>query len=357
MFTLCTIMIANWLIKSFRTTYNHNAGYNIGSYMFMQSRDYAARKGTREKKRLKLKKKKVKTVVEQVGYIPHKKEKEIKAEVCPLNTIDESWKWKAIDNVYIIKYHPQPVYSLKEAIENHRETHHPTMLNKPNAIVNAFIELNMRREKKNKYVDRFTKVVDTPHIFTCAENSRTVLAFSKNLQEQENAKNAGADYIGGVELIRKIQNGSFNFKEYDYVVAHADILSDLLLIRGLLKKKFPNIKLGTLGNNINQLVKKFKNGILYTAQPHKTFKEYGEISTTFGLLDMDIKKLEENFSSLINDVESMRPTRDGLFIERVQIKSELSKESFKINYQEYLKTSNNEEIRKEEEQTAIIATH
>ena len=44
--------------------------------MFMQSRDYAARKGTREKKRLKLKKKKVKTVVEQVGYIPHKKEKE-----------------------------------------------------------------------------------------------------------------------------------------------------------------------------------------------------------------------------------------------------------------------------------------
>ena len=31
---------------------------------------------------------------------------------------------------------------------------------------------------------------------------------------------------------------------------------------------------------------------------------------------MDIKKLEENFSSLINDVESMRPTRDGLFIER-----------------------------------------
>ena len=44
--------------------------------MFMQSRDYAARKGTREKRRLKLKKKKVKTVVEQVGYVPYKKKKE-----------------------------------------------------------------------------------------------------------------------------------------------------------------------------------------------------------------------------------------------------------------------------------------
>lgn len=40
--------------------------------MFMQSRDYAARKGTRERRRLKLRKKKVKAVVEQVGFIPHK---------------------------------------------------------------------------------------------------------------------------------------------------------------------------------------------------------------------------------------------------------------------------------------------
>ena len=37
---------------------------------------------------------------------------------------------------------------------------------------------------------------------------------------------------------------------------------------------------------MNQLVKKFKNGILYTAQPHKTFKEYGEINTTFGLVNL-----------------------------------------------------------------------
>ena len=141
--------------------------------------------------------------------------------------------------MYRVKQHQQPVYSLKEAIENHRETHHPTILNKPNAVVNAFIELNMRREKKNKYLDRFTRIINTPHIFTYGENQRTVLAFSKNLQEQENAKNAGADLVGGVELIRKIQNGTLAFKEYDCVVAHADILTDLLLVRGLLKRRFP----------------------------------------------------------------------------------------------------------------------
>lgn len=65
-------------------------------------------------------------------------------EVCPLTTINEIWKWKAVDDVYLAKYHQQPVYSLIEAIENHREMHHPTMLNKPDAVVNAFIELNMR---------------------------------------------------------------------------------------------------------------------------------------------------------------------------------------------------------------------
>lgn len=46
--------------------------------------------------------------------------------------------------MYVIKLHPQPVYSLKEAIEFHRETHHPTMFNEPDAHVNAFIELNMK---------------------------------------------------------------------------------------------------------------------------------------------------------------------------------------------------------------------
>ncbi|XP_050484382.1 50S ribosomal protein L1 [Bombus huntii] len=352
-------MLASWLINSFRSIYNHNAGYNIGSYMFMQSRDYAARKGTRERRRLKLRKKKVKAVVEKVGFIPHKqRKKDTKVEVCPLTTINESWKWKAVDDVYLVKYHQQPVYSLKEAIENHRETHHPTMFNKPNAVVNAFIELNMRREKKNRFLDRFTRIINTPHIFTYEKNKRTVLAFCKNLQEQEDAKNAGADLVGGVELIKRIQNGTFAFKEYDCIVAHADILTDLLLVRGLLKKRFPNLRTGTLGNNMSQLVRKYKDGIAYTAEPHNSFKEYGQINVTFGLLNMNTQELEENFSSLINDVESMRPKRDGLFIERVQISSELSKELFKINYQDYLATSNKEETKEQEQdETAIITTN
>ncbi|XP_043794694.1 uncharacterized protein LOC122716056, partial [Apis laboriosa] len=200
-------MLTGWLTNSFRTIHNLNIRYNVCSYLLMQTRDYAARKGTREKRLLAKKKRAKKQVkVEQIGYVPYKQRKKQKiVEVCPLNTIDDSWKWKAVDNVWIVKYHQQPIYSFQEAIECHRETHHPTMYNKPNAIVNAFIELDMKREKKNRFVEKFTRIVDTPHIFQHNGNKRTILAFSKNLEEQENARAVGADYSGGIELIKKIQ--------------------------------------------------------------------------------------------------------------------------------------------------------
>lgn len=350
-------MLTGWLTNSFRTTHNLNTRYNVCSYLFMQTRDYAARKGTREKRLLAKKKRAKKVVVEQVGFVPYKQQKKkTKVEICPLNNIDDSWKWKAVDDVWIVKYHQQPIYSFQEAIECHRETHHPTMYNKPNAIVNAFIQLNMRREKKNRFVDKFTRIVDTPHIFEY-NNKRTVLAFSQNLEEQEEARNAGADYSGGIELIKKIQNGTFQFKEYDFVVAHANILSDLLLVRGLLKKKFPNMRIGNLGTDMNKLVTKFKNGIGYAAIPHKTFKEYGEINVAFGSLDMNMKYLEENFCALINDIELMKPQRDTSFIVRIQIRSELSDESFTINYQDYIATKTDKETNEEEtDETAIIDT-
>lgn len=44
--------------------------------------------------------------------------------------------------------------------------------------------------------------------------------------------------------------------------------------------------LGSLGTDMNKLVTKFKNGIGYTAIPHKIFKEYGQINVAFGLVNL-----------------------------------------------------------------------
>ncbi|CAK9795933.1 50S ribosomal protein L1 [Anthophora plagiata] len=347
-------MFIGWLINNFRSVYNSNAGCNVYSPTFMQAREYAARKGTREK----AKKKKIKKVIEKVGFNPVKKsDKRAKNVISPLAAINDSWRSKPIDNVWVIKYHKRPIYSFKEAIEYHRETHHPTMLNKPNAPVNALIELDMKREKKNKFLDKFTKVVDTPHFFKSGEPSK-ILVFCKSLTEQEKAKTAGADFVGGNELIKKIQQGNFSFKDFDYIIAHADILTDLLLIRGLLKKNFPNLKAGTLSNDMGKLTVKFRDGIRYTAMPHQVFKEYGTINTTFGLLDMDLKQLEENFLALIQDIEKMKPKLAEPFIQRIHVTSIPSTERFKINFEEYLPANDKKEINEvEADDTAIISTH
>lgn len=54
-----------------------------------------------------------------------------------------------IDNVWISKFHKWKVFPFEEAVQNHRETHHPTMYNLPNAPIKALIELDMqvRRER------------------------------------------------------------------------------------------------------------------------------------------------------------------------------------------------------------------
>lgn len=51
------------------------------------------------------------------------------------------------DNVYLQKLYYWKIYSIAEAIQAHRETHHPTIYNQPDAEVMVKIELNMQGER------------------------------------------------------------------------------------------------------------------------------------------------------------------------------------------------------------------
>lgn len=83
-----------------------------------------------------------------------------------------------LDNCYFIKYYRWPVYTIQEAIQCHRESHHPSMLNEPNAQLLVDIELNMVAEKPTKYVDNFQRMAKIPHKFDHGEERR-ILVFSK----------------------------------------------------------------------------------------------------------------------------------------------------------------------------------
>lgn len=92
--------------------------------------------------------------------------------------IDDSWKRLPIDNVYIGRYFQWRTYTVAEAIDCHRETHHPSMYDVPNAPVNVSIELNMQGDKPTRFVSNFQKLVMIDHPFDHGEE-RQIVVFAK----------------------------------------------------------------------------------------------------------------------------------------------------------------------------------
>uniref|UniRef100_A0A1B0D1M8 Uncharacterized protein n=1 Tax=Phlebotomus papatasi TaxID=29031 RepID=A0A1B0D1M8_PHLPP len=240
--------------------------------------EWAARKGTREK----AKKKKVKVEVKKVGFIPHNQRNKDKLVTSVIDKhYDDSWKQTPFDDVYVGRYYKWKVYPFREAVECHRETHHPTMYNVPNASLNVHIELNMVAEKKTRHLENFYRTVKIDHSFDQGVD-RQIIVFTKTKESAKEAMAAGASLAGGSELIKDVQNGELQLSDYQYVLAHPEILPELVTLRGLMKKKFPNPKNGSLGVDIPSMVQHFKNGIEYSAIRDENQLDFGLITTSIG---------------------------------------------------------------------------
>lgn len=274
--------------------------------------------------------------------------------------IDDSWKQLPTDNVWVGRYYQWRVYSVPEAIECHRETHHPEMYGLPNSPLNVEIELNMQGEKITRFVENFHRMAMIDHKFEHGEE-RQIMALAKGEDNLKLAQEAGAALVGGPDLIKNIQSGDVKLSDYQFVVAHPNIMADMVAVRGLLKRKFPNPKNGTLGVNLAEMVKQYLNGIQYSAAKDEHQQNYGIIKTCVGSLDMDPKHLEENLAAVLRDINVMRPRREGRFITRVILKSPPSSETLKINPFVYIPESNakltkaeQQEVENAEEDEAVL---
>lgn len=243
---------------------------------------------------------------------------------------DDSWKQISNDDAWIAKYYQQHTYSFEEAIKCHVETHHQTMYNVPNAPIFAYIQINMQGEKQTRFVDNFHRMAPIEYKFDHGEE-RSILVFTKGLENIEEAKKAGATLAGDASLVKSIQNGDLVLNDYQYIIAHTNMLPDLVHVRGLMRKKFPNPKNGTMGSNVVEMVNRFMNGITYSVVKDENQKDFAALEIQIGTLDMEKKHLESNLSSLLKDIDSMRPKREGKFITRVTLKSPPSKEELKID--------------------------
>ncbi|CAG0880648.1 unnamed protein product [Cyprideis torosa] len=253
--------------------------------LLVQQTRGAARRGTREKRKRAHKKKEV----EKQKWIP---KAEIAAQIerlreKPSQRFQCHGVWPPSDDIYVSTFYRPYSYTLKEALEMLRENWHPTTGDRPNYMVTVNLELDMRLPKKSagamqRYMSTIRSLVDLPHMIPSGEDSRSVLAFVKSEEGRQEALAAGADLVGTMNTIKEISSGKLDFHNFDYIVAHPDILPDMVAVRGLLRKKFPQKKDGSLTADIGAGVRKFKYGLSIESKEEESEPSYGVIESPIG---------------------------------------------------------------------------
>jgi large subunit ribosomal protein L1 len=148
--------------------------------------------------------------------------------------------------------------------------------------------------------------------------SKRVLVIAQGEKVKE-AEEAGADIVGGEDLVNKIKGGWLDF---DAVVATPDMmrlvggLGKVLGPRGLM----PNPKTGTVTFDVKTAVKETKAG-----KVEYRVDKTGVIHTAVGKVSFDENKLAENTRALIEAVVKARPsTAKGKYMKKVNLASTMS---------------------------------
>ena len=126
-----------------------------------------------------------------------------------------------------------------------------------------------------------------------------VAVFTDNAADE--AKKAGADVVGGQDLIDSVAAGNINF---DRVIATPDMMPKMSKIARVLGPKglMPNPKLGTVTNNVADAVATAKAGqIEYRAE------KKGIIHAGIGKMSFETAKLVENAVALIDQLKKIKP--------------------------------------------------
>ena len=134
----------------------------------------------------------------------------------------------------------------------------------------------------------------------------------------EEAKTAGADFVGGKEVLDQIKGGWFDF---DIIVATPDMMGELGKLGKILGPKglMPNPKTGTVTPNIANAVAEIKKGKI----EYRVDKE-ANINCIIGKASFDAKALEENYNTLYNVILKARPAAvKGNYIKNIVVSSNM----------------------------------
>ena len=181
------------------------------------------------------------------------------------------------------------LYTVEEAVALVKKT----SVTKFDASIDVSFNLNVDPKQADQQV-RGTLVLPNGN-----GKTKKVLAITDKVEE---AKAAGADFVGGKEMLEKIQKD--NWFEFDVIVATPKMMGEIGKFARLLGPKglMPNPKAGTVGPDIAKSIKDIKAGKV----EYRVDKE-GNMHVSIAKVSFDEKKVAENLNALVEAIMKARP--------------------------------------------------
>ncbi len=142
-----------------------------------------------------------------------------------------------------------------------------------------------------------------------------VLVFAKGEKEKE-ALEAGADVVGGDDLIEKIKGG---WLEFDKAVATPDMMGSVGKIGKILGPRglMPNPKVGTVTFDVAKAVEELKAG-----KVEFRVEKAGIVHSPVGKVSFGAEKLKDNIAALLETIIKLKPASSkGTYIRSISISS------------------------------------
>ncbi|MEA3305244.1 MAG: 50S ribosomal protein L1 [Candidatus Omnitrophota bacterium] len=196
-------------------------------------------------------------------------------------------------------------YTFSEAIELLKRV--------PKTKFDETVELSFKLHVNPKEISASIRgTVSLPH---GTGTVRRVAVFCKG-EDEKKAKEAGADFVGSVDLMKKVSNG---WCDFDVAIATPDMMRELGRLGKVLGPRglMPNPKAGTVSTDVAKVVSEVKKG-----KVEFRMDKQANIHVAIGKLSFEAQPLFENGAELINAVEDSKPPAvKGGFIKSIFISS------------------------------------
>lgn len=208
----------------------------------------------------------------------------------------------------LAKVEPGKIYKVDEAAALLKEITYT----KFDASVDIDVRLGVDPRKANQMV---RGVVTLPH--GTGKVARVLVLCTP--EKEDEAKAAGADYVGLDEYIEKIKGG---WTDIDVIICTPNVMAKVGALGRILGPRglMPNPKTGTVTMEVGKAVEEVKAGKI-------DFKvdKFGIVHTAIGKVSFDPKKLEENAKEFMHTIMKLKPSAaKGTYVKSVYLSTTMS---------------------------------